>query len=181
MEKELQKKSLDRFLRKDYQKLVGYIRRNLEDRFLEASPEDIVQDVALGLIDRLDLDFQIGNVAAYFYRSIKNKIIDYRRKKQRNISLETLGKSKEGNDLLNALPDESPEKNEYMDIDPADLREAISQLRPDEQALILATEYEDRTYEELSEEWEIPLGTLLSRKHRALSKLQKILINNKKQ
>jgi len=34
------------------------------------------------------------------------------------------------------------------------------------------------TYEELSEEWDVPVGTLLSRKHRALSKLHKILLNN---
>ena len=44
--------------------------------------------------------------------------------------------------------------------------------------LILATSFENRTYEELSRQWNVPLGTLLSRKHRALSKMNKILSNN---
>ena len=61
------------------------------------------------------------------------------------------------------------------------LRQAISELRPDEQALIMATEFDHQTYEELSEEWDVPMGTLLSRKHRTLSKLHKILLNIQKQ
>ena len=181
MEKELQKKSLDRLFRKEYQKLLNFVRRNLEDRFFEASPEDIVQDVLLGLMDKLDLDAQIGNLTGYLYRSVKNRIIDTRKRKQRNVSIENFADNNNGNYLLNTLTDETPdiEKN-YSDIDPASLRQAISQLRPDEQAVIIATEFENQTYEELAEEWEVPLGTLLSRKHRALSKLNRILLNNQK-
>ncbi len=180
MEKELQKKSLDRFFRNEYQKLVNYVRKNLDERFFEASPEDIVQDVAVGLIGKLDLDAQIGNLTGYIYQSVRNKIIDYQSKKQRNVSIENFTDRKNENYLLNTIPDETvAEKNEYSDIDPDMLRQAIAQLRPDEQAVIIATEFENQTYEELSEEWDVPLGTLLSRKHRAISKLYKILSNNK--
>ena len=180
MEKELQKKSLDRFFRNEYQKLVNYVRKNLDERFFEASPEDIVQDVAVGLIGKLDLDAQIGNLTGYIYQSVRNKIIDYQSKKQRNVSIENFTDRKNENYLLNTVPDETvAEKNEYSDIDPDMLRQAIAQLRPDEQAVIIATEFENQTYEELSEEWDVPLGTLMSRKHRALSKLYKILSNNK--
>ena len=179
MEKELQKKSLDRFFRNEYQKLVNFVRKNLDDRYYEASPEDIIQDVALGLIDRLDLDAQIGNLTAYIYRSVKNKIIDYQKKKQRNVSIERFTDRKNENYLLNTIRDETiDEENDYSDIQPELLQQAISQLRPDEQAVIIATEFEQRTYEELSGEWNVPIGTLLSRKHRALSKLHKILLNN---
>ena len=181
MEKELQKKSLDRFFRKEYQKMVNYVRKNLEDRFFEASPEDIVQDVAMGLIDKIDLDTQIGNLTAYLYRSIKNRIIDYRKKKQRIVSIENFTDHKNRNYLLNTVPDEiSGDEQDYIEIEHDQLHHALSQLRPDEQALIIATEFEDRTYEDLSGEWDVPLGTLLSRKHRALSKLHKILITIKK-
>jgi RNA polymerase sigma factor (sigma-70 family) len=181
MERELQKKSLDRFFRDEYQKLVSYIRKNLDERYAEASPEDIIQDVAAGLIDRFDLDAQIGNLTGYFYRAVRNRIIDFRKKKQRTVSIERFTDSKNGNYLLNTIRDEEiTDDKEYADIDPEMLREAITRLRPDEQAIIIATEFEDHTYEELSEEWEVPLGTLLSRKHRALSKLHKILLNNQK-
>ena len=176
MEKELQKKSLDRFFRDEYQKLVNFVRKNLEERFFEASPEDIVQDVVLGLIDKLDLDAQIGNMTAYLYRSVKNRIIDYQQKKQRNVPIEHFTDKKNENYLLNTLTDETlAEEKNYANIAPELLQQAILQLRPDEQAVIRATEFEHQTYEELSEEWEVPVGTLLSRKHRALSKLHKIL------
>jgi RNA polymerase sigma factor (sigma-70 family) len=180
MEKELQRKSLDRFFRKEYQKLVNFVRKNLEERFFDASPEDIIQDVALGLIDRLDLDEQIGNLTGYIYRSVRNRIIDYQKKKQSMVSIEHFNDTKKGNYLLNTLPDEtSEEERNYSHIDPEILRQAIAQLRPDEQALIIATDFEHRTYDELADEWEVPLGTLLSRKHRTLSKLHTILITNK--
>ncbi|MEI7660954.1 MAG: sigma-70 family RNA polymerase sigma factor [Bacteroidota bacterium] len=179
MEKELQKKSLEQFFSKEYRKLVNFVRKNLEERFYEASPEDIVQDVALGLIDKLDLDVQIGNLTAYIYRSVKNKIIDSRKKKQWNVPLENFTDRKNENYLLNTVRDETlNEERDYLDMEPGLLQQAISQLRPDEQAVIIATEFENQTYEELSAEWDIPVGTLLSRKHRALSKLHKILSTN---
>jgi RNA polymerase sigma factor (sigma-70 family) len=179
MEKELQKKSLDRFFRNEYQKLVNFVRKNLDERFYDASPEDIIQDVALGLIDKLDLDAQIGNLTGYIYRSVKNKIIDYQKKKQRNVSIESFTDRKNENYLLNTITDETlTEEKDYKNIEPKLLQQAIAQLRPDEQAVIIATEFEERSYEELSMEWDVPIGTLLSRKHRALSKLHKILLNN---
>jgi DNA-directed RNA polymerase specialized sigma24 family protein len=38
--------------------------------------------------------------------------------------------------------------------------------------------FEGKTIKELSHEWNIPVGTLLSRKHRALAKLRNILENS---
>ncbi len=181
MEKELQKKSLDEFFRQEYHKLVNFVRKNLEDRFYEASPEDIVQDVMLGLTRKLELDVQIGNLTAYIYQSVRNKIVDTRKKKQRNVSIEKFTDGKNENILMNTVTDEtSGEEKDYANISPEVLQQAISQLRPDEQAVIIATEFEHQSYEGLSEEWDVPLGTLLSRKHRALSKLYKILVNNQK-
>ena len=178
MEKEFQKKSLEQFFRKEYQKLVNFVRKNLDERYFEASPEDIIQDVALGLIDKLDPDTQIGNLSGYIYRSIRNKIIDYQKKRQRNVPIERFTDGKNENYLLNTIADETlTEETNYAHIGPEVLKAAILSLRPDEQALIIATEFENQTYEELSEEWDVPLGTLLSRKHRALSKLHKLLIN----
>ncbi len=180
MEKEFQKRSLDRFFRVEYQKLVNYVRKNLDDRFFEASPEDIVQDVALGLIDRLDLDAQIGNLTAYLYRSVKNRIIDLQKKPLRNVSIEHYTDKKNENYLLNTLADETlKDEPNWPDIAPERLQQALSELRPDEQALIIATEFDHQSYEELSESWDVPVGTLLSRKHRALSKLHRKLSENR--
>jgi RNA polymerase sigma factor (sigma-70 family) len=180
MEMEIQKKSVDRFFRNEYKKLVNFVRMNLDDRYYDASPEDIVQDVVLSLVSKLNPDAQIGNLTGYIYRSLKNRIIDYQKKKKRTVSMEDFRDRKNENYLLNTVADEAlPEEPDYARLEPELLHQAISQLRPDEQAVIIATEFEEYTFEELSEEWDIPLGTLLSRKHRALSKLNKILLNNK--
>lgn len=119
------------------------------------------------------------NLSAYIYQAIRNRIVDSLRKKKRAVAIESFADQEKRNYLLNTITDETEEENEYSDIEPALLREAIAELRPDEQAVIIATVFEERSYEELSEEWEVPVGTLLSRKHRALSKLYKILSNNK--
>jgi len=177
MDQNSQKTRVDNFFRSEYQKMVNFVRKNLDERFFGATPEDIVQDVALGLVDRLDPDTQVANLSAYIYRSIKNRIIDYRKKPQRNVSLESFTGHGNENYLLNNISNEADIETVYSDIDPEMLREAIAQLRPDEQAVIIETEFEQRSYEELSDEWEVPIGTLLSRKHRALSKLHKILLN----
>jgi len=181
MDQKTQTGRIDNFFRSEYHKLVNFVRKNLDERFFGASPEDIVQDVALGLVSRLDPETQVGNLSAYIYRSIKNRIIDSRKKKQRNVAIESFTDQENGNYLLNRLTNETSDEPDYSDIDPAMLRDAIAQLRPDEQAVIIATEFEQRSYEELSDEWEVPVGTLLSRKHRALSKLHKILISKQQQ
>jgi RNA polymerase sigma factor (sigma-70 family) len=63
------------------------------------------------------------------------------------------------------------EKNEIREK----LFKAIDSLKNEEKALIIATEFEGESFKELSEKWDEPLGTLLSRKSRALNKLKKIL------
>jgi len=179
MDQNSQQSRVDNFFRSEYQKMVNFVRKNLDERFFGASPEDIVQDVALGLITRLDPDTQVVNLSAYIYQAIRNRIVDSLRKKKRAVAIESFADQEQRNYLLNTITDETEEENEYTDIEPALLREAIAELRPDEQAVIIATVFEERSYEELSEEWEVPVGTLLSRKHRALSKLHKILVNKK--
>ena len=59
MDQNPQKTRVDNFFRNEYQKLVNFVRKNLDERFFGATPEDIVQDVALGLVDRLDPDTQV--------------------------------------------------------------------------------------------------------------------------
>jgi len=167
--------TLDSFFKKEYKKLVNYVRKNMEARFYEASPEDIVQDVTLGLLGAIEVNTRIDNIAGYMYRAIKNKIIDTKKKKQLNISMENFtGKANENS--LHSIPEETDNENKVSAaIEPEALHEAIARLKPDEQAVIVATEFEGITFEELSATWNIPIGTLLSRKHRALAKLSNII------
>jgi RNA polymerase sigma-70 factor (ECF subfamily) len=55
------------------------------------------------------------------------------------------------------------------------MMQAIEKLKPEQQEVIIATEFEGYTFEELSEKTGVPIGTLLSRKHRAMAKLYNML------
>jgi len=57
------------------------------------------------------------------------------------------------------------------------LADAMEELKPDQQAVIMETEFEGVSFEDLSERWNVPIGTLLSRKHRAINKLKQIIKN----
>jgi RNA polymerase sigma factor (sigma-70 family) len=174
---EKHKISIDAFFTAEYKKLLNYVRKNMDDRFLDTSPEDIIQDVALSILDKLDLNSQIENLAAYIYRSLKNRIIDIQRKAKNSVRTESLSGRKNENQLKYDIAEEvESDENELIHYSPVMLHEAITQLKPDEQAIIMSTEFKGKTFDELSRKWNIPVGTLLSRKHRALSKLNKIIL-----
>jgi len=179
MTSEENKRSLKEFFSKEYNKLVNYVRYYFDEKFFTADAEDIIQDVALNIYSKIDINKPIDNVAAYFYRSVRNKIIDIQRKPQNNVALEDFTDNKEKNILLNSVSDEDFSMEEYEEKETLEksLLEAINSLKPDEQALIMETEFEGNTYEELSIRWNVPVGTLLSRKHRAMNKLQRIINN----
>lgn len=167
---------LKSFINGEYNKLVNYVRSYIGHSLLFYEPEDIIQDVALNIYSKLDLNAPVENLAGYFYRALKNKIIDLRRKPKHDQSIEDYRDEKEENYLLKTIPDENDdllieEKEERY----RQLYEAIEMLKPDEQAIIYETELTGISFEELSKRWNIPIGTLLSRKHRAMQKVQKIV------
>lgn len=160
----------------EYSNLLAYVRSQWRADS-ERDAEDIVQDVVLNLFSRVDFSSPIENVVGYLYRSLKNKIIDLRRKKKlptQSIDEESeMAKGK----ILKEIPDPGPDqiplsKDEVMQ---RQLIQSIDLLNQEHQSIIYATEFEGYTFQELSEEWEIPIGTLLARKHRAMARLQKIM------
>jgi RNA polymerase sigma-70 factor (ECF subfamily) len=178
MKADNQRKSLDSFFKKEYNKLLNYVRKNIKELYFNVPPEDIIQDVALNLLSKFDVDLQVENLAAYIYRSLKNKIIDEKRKTKNDLSIEYFEQNKKLNEEVISILDESNIEEGKPDIDKEKLYKAIALLNPDEQEIILSTEFDKKTFVELSEELDIPIGTLLSRKHRALAKLFKILTKN---
>lgn len=143
----------------------------------EADAEDILQDVAESMFARQDPDGAISNLAAYIYSAIRNRITDRRRKKKNEIPIGDFT-DEHGNDRFVFVPDDAPLEaiiDGMDDLPPVDLDYALSKLTSEEQELIMENSFNGRTFAELSEAWGISQGTLLSRKHRALQKLHKIL------
>lgn len=174
MSTEINRQKFENFFRTEYRKLVNYVRKNIEDRFFGSTPEDIVQDVALSILNKLDFDQQFENMAGYIYRSLKNKIIDAGR--QKKIAESTDNPENNYSNYLQSIPlDTEIDFFKELGLTEEQLYESFGKLLPDEQAIIMLTELEGRTFSELSEKWDVPIGTLLSRKHRALAKLYTIL------
>ncbi len=162
-----------RFITDEREKLVGYVRRFIDDT-ANRDGEDIVQDVILNIFNKADITIPIENVTAYIYQALRNRIIDYLRKKKETVSLDEGWSNDEGLTLSHILPD--PETNRIDDSSRLEIRQnlfkALSVLSDEQRAVLMATELEGRTFHELSKEWGIPLGTLLARKSRALKKIR---------
>ena len=155
---------INEFFRTEYSRLVRFVRRLIDDA-ADRDAEDIVQDVMLGLFDKADVTAPIENLSAYIYSALRNRVTDMFRRKRDVASLA-------------AFVHESAEDAAHV-LEKKELREsvvkAIENLSDDQKAVIIATEFEDRSFGELSEEWEIPIGTLLARKSRALKKIKREL------
>ena len=164
------------FFTRDGEKLVRFVKSQTR-RISQMDAEDIVADVMLSLVSRLETNGPVENIAAYAYRSVSNKIVDYERKNAKVTSLD--GMADEDGELplvsLIAAENEEPfaqqERAERMHR----LTDAIGKLEPRQRAILIATELKGKSFRDLAEEWNEPIGTLLSRKSRAVKTLRKQL------
>ena len=165
MSAETQKKRLAGFIGQEWNRLVGYVRSRIEDT-AERDAEDVVQDVIEHLFEKADMTDPIVDLSGYVFRSLRNRVIDlYRRKRA------------PAEELPGGLADLRYEAEETMDREEAReaLAEAIEDLPRAQRDVLVATELEGRSFKELAEEWQTPIGTLLARKHRAMNALREML------
>lgn len=171
-------KRLSGLVTREYQNLVSFVKRYwIGDS--EADAEDIVQDVVLNLYTRVDFNRPVENLLAYTYRSLKNRVIDRQRKKKDQVLSQFEDAETGENRLLRHLTDNPATQEEAEETEKNIQRmfHLIGELRPDQQEILVRTELEGYTFDELAQEWDVPIGTLLSRKHRAMAKLQKRMNN----
>lgn len=154
-------------------RFLRFVQRQLFDQDAMAA-EDIVSDVVFSLLRRADVIDEIENLTAYFYRSLANRITDHRRAQVPELRIDDT-EQEEANAVelsdQGASPEQALEQQELRDR----LRTAISRLTPPERAIWLATEIDGRSFRDLADEWNEPIGTLLSRKSRAAAKLRQLL------
>jgi len=161
---ETQKKRIASLIATEWTRLVGYVRAWISDT-ADRDAEDVVQDVIERLFEKADVTEPVADLSAYLYRSLRNKVIDLYRKPRRAA------------ELPEDLSDIRFEASAEMDREEAreHLFEAIDELPPAQREVLVATELEGRSFKELAEEWETPIGTLLARKHRAIRALKETL------
>lgn len=173
---EAKQKGLTDFLSVEQNRLVGYVKKLIDDT-AERDGEDIVQDVILSVLSRDDEMDPIEDLSSFIYRSIRNRVIDYMRKRRDTVPFDAMDDDNAHLSLSNILHD--PKYDAFDELKRKEIRErifdAIGELNDDEKAVVIETEFNDITFRELSEEWEIPMGTLLTRKSRALNKIRESL------
>lgn len=165
MSAETQKRRLADLIGQEWNRLVGYVRSRIEDT-AERDAEDVVQDVIEHLFEKADMTDPIVDLSGYVFRSLRNRVIDlYRRKRA------------PAEELPEGIADLRYEAEQTMDREEARdaLAEAIEDLPRAQRDVLVATELEGRSFKELAEEWQTPIGTLLARKHRAMNALREML------
>jgi RNA polymerase sigma factor (sigma-70 family) len=168
-----QKTTIAEFIVAEHNRLVAFVRSRIEDG-ADRDGEDIVQDVALSLLDRADVLMPIEALSAYVYQSLRNRVVDQLRRRKRMVSLDEPVEEQEGPSLLDHLSEKGRDvENEAARLELKRRLVSAMESLPDEQkAIVIETELKGRSFRELAGEWGIPLGTLLARKSRAMARIR---------
>jgi RNA polymerase sigma factor (sigma-70 family) len=168
------------FFCREFGRLVNFVRTLIDDAS-DRDAEDIVQDVAFHIMEKGDIIEPVEHVAGYVFAALRNRVIDIFRSRRELRSLDEPLPEAPDLSLLDCIADS---KNDLpMAQENRDLYEravaCIRQLPERDQALIIATEMEGFSFPDLSERWNVPIGTLLSQKSRALRKIREAMKTQK--
>ncbi len=146
-----------------FEKFKNYLRA-VFSQLNEYDAEDIVQQTALSLLGRGD-DDSIDYLTSYVYAALRNTAKNLFRKRSREIPAETIDTGRASSAEEETLDGELKEQ----------IDSALSMLDEKSRFVFTKTEFEGKSYKELSLITGEPIGTLLSRKNRAAKKLMMIL------
>ena len=162
--------------------LYNYLRRYLNDAELA---EDAFQATFLQVHLKCDQFDEGRKFRPWLYAVATNQAIDARRKvmRHRMVSLDQSGSSAEGDEvsrLVNLL--ESHEENPLQGVERREnhdqVRMTLNALPESMYAVIQLVYYQGLKYREAAEVLDIPVGTVKSRLHSAISKLTETWNNN---
>lgn len=165
----MSKRQIRSFFSEERARLINYVRGLLWDSSVDA--EDVVHDVLLKILERADSPAP-EYLAAYTYRSLKNRVTDLARTRRTGISIDD-----EETSLIDLLQANGPTSLEQLMSQEGQraLFQALDRLSDIERQVVIANELEGNTFKSLSEAWDIPINTLLSHKSRAMKKLREHL------
>jgi len=161
---QLLKELLEDVFRSDYTNFKSYLISRF-DNINEYDAEDIIQQTVLKLLYKGNDALSIQNMTSYIYKSLRNGALDHLKKRNRELL---------GDDYLDKETLTIEDELLVKELKVA-LKEAINSLDDKSKFVFIETEIKGRSYKELSLETGVKLGTLLSRKSRALKKLENIL------
>ena len=162
--------SLSRTITNYGKRLFGFIRKRVDNT---EDAEDILQDVWYQLSRIVDLE-EIENVGAWLFRVARNRITDlYRR--QEPLSLDDIELKGDGGDfrlhelLLDNTTSEDPTLRElFWSV----FQESIDNLPENQRVVFVQNEIDGLTLQEIADDQEVSLKTIISRKRYAVKRLR---------
>ena len=143
-------------------KFKSYL-RSAVSQLNDYDAEDVIQQTALKLLGRDESD--IAYASAYIYACLRNGAISLLRKRQRELPEQDIDHGRGG----------SAEDAVLWEDLKRQVKAALSGLDEKSRFVFVQTELLGKSYKELSAQTGEPVGTLLSRKSRAVKKLYALL------
>ncbi len=144
--------------------------------------QDLLQDSLLEAY-RSFKKFQRGTYFdKWLYRIMTNTFIDRQRHKKRVGHVESLDAplpgSENGESLGREIPDwtDEPSRQVLRETFDEPIQRALDALKPDFRMVLILSDVEEFSYEEISEMLEVPIGTVRSRLHRARDMMRQQLL-----
>ena len=122
-------------------------------------------------IDKYTPDFAFST---WLYRIATNNYIDYTRKKR----LQTISMDQEESELNLVSQSQTPEDKVIESQKHETLRNVINKLKPHYRTLIEMRYFEEKSYEEISQELALPIGTVKAKLFRAREFLYNLVKDN---
>jgi RNA polymerase sigma-70 factor (ECF subfamily) len=158
--------------------VFSLIYRMVRDRELS---EDLTQDTFIKVLNAIDRYNPEYKFSSWIFKIANNATIDHlRRKELDTLSLEgapdaTTQERVQATAIRLGDAAESPlEELQSRELG-GQIERAIAALRPEYRACIILRHVEDRSYEEIAEILDLPLGTVKTYIHRARNELKEIL------
>ena len=160
--------------------LVGRYRHSLFSWLLgmtgsRADAEDLFQDVWFRVIRHAGR-FNDVSFKAWMWKIARNLLIDFRRKRRPDISLDAV-ENEDDQPLLEQLADKGVGPAKAVELDDLTRRvmQAVARLPDVQREVFLMRVQGDFSFSEIAETLDIPLNTALGRMHDAMNKLKKLL------
>lgn len=162
-----------RLLQDEEEKLYGLFLYKTGD---PNEARDLLQDLYESVLCSLDSFALVEDQTAWLFRAAHNRITDWYRKRSRRKELSLDHEEDESGSLLDVLANiEGLEDRFFRDALYEALFEAVDALPEKLGSVIREQALEGKSFRVLAEEWDIPMGTLLSRKREALRLLREAL------
>ena len=168
------KPSADEFQKLVLQELDTLYRIGLRLTHNPADAEDLVQDTCFRAIRSRDtFDMQAGGIRPWLVRILRNCFLTRLQKQSR----QPVGTDEQILEAVSQAPDVSPTGpmevlREGMD---EELVRALDALPEEYRTVMVLWALEDFSYQEIADACQIPIGTVMSRLHRARGKMTEML------